>query len=95
MAKSAVEEGRARPAELKLHERGQVAHLAATTAGARAIATAKRPLPSEWLCVFDSAVRFGTPGYLSSDVDLFTLYGIDSDPIPIKESEAKPAKSGC
>ena len=78
------------PAELMLHERGQVAHLAATTEGARAIAAAKRPLPSEWLCVFDPAVRFGTLGYLSGDVDSFTLYGIDSDPIPIKEREGKP-----
>jgi hypothetical protein len=62
-----------------LHERGQVAHLAATTEGARAIAAAKRPLPSEWLCVFDPAVRFGTLGYLSSDVESFRRYGIDSD----------------
>jgi len=40
--------------------------------------------------VFDPAVRFGTLGYLSSDVDPFTLYGIDSDPVPIKEREGKP-----
>jgi hypothetical protein len=78
------------PAELMLHERGQVAHLAATTEGARAIAAAKRPLPSEWLCVFDPAVRFGTLGYLSSDVESFRRYGIDSDQVPIKEREGKP-----
>ena len=72
-----------------LHERGQVVHLAATTEGSRAIAAAKRPLPSEWLCVFDPAVRFGALGYLSSDFDLFRLYGIDSDQIPIKEREGK------
>jgi SIR2-like domain len=77
------------PAELMLHERGQVAHLAATAEGAWAIAAAKRPLPSEWLCVFDPAVRFSTLGYLAG-IDSFTLYGIDSDPIPTKEREGKP-----
>ena len=79
------------PAELMLHERGQVAHLAATAEGARAIAAAKRPLPSEWLCVFLIPLYDLAPlAILSGDVDSFTLYGIDSDPIPIKEREGKP-----
>lgn len=40
--------------------------------------------------MFDPAVRFGTLGYLSGDVDAFMLYGIDSDPVPIKDREGKP-----
>ena len=72
------------PARMKMHERGQVAHLAATNDGARALAEAKRPLPSEWLCVFDPTIRFGTPEYFTSAVDPFIRYGIDSDPEPPK-----------
>jgi Caspase domain len=59
---------------------------------AQALSVAKRPLPAEWLCVFEPAIRFGAKGYLSSDADPFTLYGIDSDPIPIEDREGKPVE---
>jgi Fe-S cluster biosynthesis and repair protein YggX len=75
------------PAKMKVHERGQIAHLAATNEGARALAEAKRPLPAEWICVFDPAIRFGTPDYMAPHVDPFTFYGIDSDAAPPKERE--------
>jgi hypothetical protein len=70
---------------MKPHERGQVAHLSATHNGARAIASAKRPLPAEWLCVFDPTIRYGAPDRFGSDADPFLRYGIDSDPVPPKE----------
>ena len=75
------------PATLKPHERAQVVHLAAIENGARAIAEAKRPLPAEWLCVFDPTIRYGAPDFFAPEVDPFIRYGIDSDPVPPKERE--------
>ena len=76
------------PADLEPHERGMVTHLVSTVEGARKFATAEKPPPAEWLCVFDRTCRFATPGQmgpLGTDrtfVDPFALYGLDSDAIP-------------
>jgi hypothetical protein len=81
------------PEKLPPHERGQVAHLAMTVDGARSLAEAKKPIPATWLCVFDPTIRYGTPGKAnffmpnSSDVDPFTLYSLDSDPVPPRPRE--------
>jgi len=40
------------PETMQPHERGQVAHLATTAAGAKRLAKAEPPLPARWLCVF-------------------------------------------
>lgn len=80
------------PKTLKPFERGQVAHLVSTTAGAKAFAeTADLPPapPAEWLCVFDAYRRYAKP--FSEDIgmnefgemyDPFDDYGLDSDSLP-------------
>ncbi|HEY8065382.1 MAG TPA: SIR2 family protein [Methylosinus sp.] len=86
------------PETLKPHERGQVVHLAMTTDGSRALAESKKPIPSTWLCVFDPAVRYGTPGpqaLFRSDLpefDPFALYGIDADLVPPPRDRSDPFK---
>jgi hypothetical protein len=86
------------PEAMPPHERGQVVHLAATTSGARHLAKTKTPIPASWLCVFDPACRYETPGVISvtdalaraaPNVDPFISYGLDSDPVPprLKENE--------
>jgi hypothetical protein len=81
------------PEAMSPHERGQIVHLAATLDGARSLAEAKTPIPATWLCAFDPANRFETPGRAnlfelgSPEIDPFTLYGIDSDPEPPKTKE--------
>ena len=81
------------PQELQPYERGQIAHLAMTDVGARAIA--KSALPASWLCSFDPAMRYANPALAnfmedeSPTIDPFTDYGLDSDtpPDPIKRDE--------
>ena len=81
------------PATLRPYQRGQVAHLAVTQEGARAIAEAKRALPAEWLCVFDPTVRYRSPSkpnfydYSAQEVDPFSRYGLDSDLVPVREKQ--------
>lgn len=66
--------------------RGQVCHLASTVEGANAIRTAPDPIHAEWVCVFDPAIRYGTPRKLggphtsSPEVDPLDYYRIDRDP---------------
>lgn len=78
------------PAKLEAYERGQVAHIVSTRDGVKALCESDEPIPAEWLCVFDSACRYATPGFLGvlhndgEYVDPFEWYGIDSDVIPDK-----------
>ena len=59
-----------------------------TLEGARQFATSTEPSPAEWLCVFDPAIRYATPGHLGqwdkegAYFDSFDAYGIDADPPP-------------
>lgn len=84
-----LDRARCGPRDLAPHERGQVAELVSTTAGAHAFANADDPPPAEWICVFDRRIRHGAPGPeapygLSGeepDVDPFALYGLDDDPV--------------
>lgn len=77
------------PAGLLPHERGQVKHVVSTLEGARRFCVAEPPPPAEWLCVFDRATRFAPPVRVYSEndermkVDLFQVYGLDSDPVPV------------
>lgn len=71
------------PSELEPHERGMVAHLVRSNAGAKAFANTKPPPHAEWLCVFDAGVRAGstvTDYFNNSQFDPLDTYGLDSDP---------------
>ena len=87
------------PGTLRPYQRGQVIHLAATQEGARALADAKRPVPAEWLCVFDPTLRYRSPSkpnfydYLAQEVDPFVRYGLDSDLVPVREKQGNVFKA--
>lgn len=72
------------PATLTPFERGQVAHLVSSKAGAREFSTAKPSPPADWLCVFDAGIRYGSPGRLNwqdeTRVDPLEVFGLDGDP---------------
>lgn len=73
------------PTDLKPFERGQVAHLVRSAAGAKLFADAVPPPPAEWLCVLDAAIRYGEPGRASADwsgptIDPQDFYRLDDDP---------------
>ncbi len=78
------------PAALLPHERGQVAHVVSTLEGTRRFAASAVPPPADWLCVFDSTIRYSKPGHVwswSSNekgpyFDPFNAYALDSDPLP-------------
>lgn len=72
------------PLSMQPHERGQVAHIVTTIEGMRKFALMSEPLPAEWLCVFDSTLRYALPtrNYWdenSQEIDPFEKYGLDSD----------------
>lgn len=71
------------PAALSSHERGQLKHIVLTPTGARRFSEAKPP--AEWLCVFDSSLRYGTPQRETETheaSDPFAEYGLDDDELP-------------
>lgn len=73
------------PSELKPHQRGQVANLISSKAGARLFADAKPSPPAEWLCVFDQNSRYAKPRKESfvdaaEEIDPLELFGLDDDP---------------
>lgn len=79
------------PADLKPHERGQVAHLVSTIEGLRKFSDGDPVPPASWLCVFDPYRRYAKPGYIGRwgederlFVDPFERYCLDSDPVPDK-----------
>ena len=82
--KKIVELARRGPRNLEDYERGQVASLVRNFEGAKLFADADPPLPGEWLCVFDSKIRFGRveQDFLGSlpDFDPLIEYGLDDDP---------------
>lgn len=71
------------PSELQPYQRGQVASLVRTDAGAKAFRE-NSPVPrAEWLCVFDRTVRYGQPirsGNPDVQFDPLARYGLDDDP---------------
>ncbi len=84
------------PQALQPHERGMVAHIVSSTAGALAFSEVRPPLPAEWLCVFDPHVRYGEPaperGRFSEGpvIDPHVRYGLDSDLPQRAEDERSP-----
>ena len=81
------------PAKLEPFERGQVAHIVKSISGAQAFQKFDPLLPSDWLCTFDSAIRYGEAGNVdgpftnSPVVEPFLMYGLDSDPPPNAKTE--------
>ena len=79
-----IELSRNGPGSLAPHERGQVASLVRTERGAGLFADAEPPPTGEWLCVFDSTVRYGDIGFSLDDLqpnfDPMDEYGLDDDP---------------
>jgi hypothetical protein len=72
------------PFSMQPHERGQVAHIVSTIEGMRKFSLISEPLPAEWLCVFDSALRYARPtrnfwDENSQTIDPLERYGLDSD----------------
>lgn len=82
---SVLKLSRRQPETLEPFQRGQVAALVSTVAGATKFANAEPPPPAEWLCVFDRHRRFSAAEKISWDRDADTFdpleaYGLDDDP---------------
>lgn len=81
------------PAKLAPYERGMLAHIVSSTSGALAFRKVSPPLPAEWLCVFDPAIRFGRPesegGPFTSGpiLDPYSMYALDNDDPPRGKNE--------
>ncbi|WP_428394408.1 SIR2 family protein [Lichenicoccus sp.] len=77
------------PTDLRPHERGLVAHLAATREGARRLVV-ENPLPAAWLCVLDPVQRYKATSpanpykEVSERFDPFEAFGLDSDKAPLQ-----------
>jgi hypothetical protein len=72
-----------RPSALHPYQRGQVVSLLHTDGGAKIFRDSSTVAPAEWLCVFDSHIRYGKPykeGDRNNEVDPLALYGLDDDP---------------
>ncbi|MDE8601665.1 SIR2 family protein [Marinomonas sp. RSW2] len=72
-----------KPQDLEAFERGQVAHIVHTTAGAKAFSTQKPTPPPEWLCVFDPKCRMAAVAKNFTENTTFDpseAYGLDGDP---------------
>jgi hypothetical protein len=83
-----------KPQELQAFERGQIAHIVNTTAGAKAFRDQKPTPPPEWLCVFDPKCRMAAVAKdLTENMtfDPSKAYGLDDDPSheEIKEKQIK------
>lgn len=95
--KKAFAMARKGPERLSPHQRGMLAHIVKTTPGALAFSRLEKPLPPEWLCVFDPQVRlappskelmiYAKPGVESETVEPAKLYGLDDDPAPAGRNE--------
>lgn len=84
------------PKTLTPCQRGQVAHLVSSAAGAKAFAEAVDVPPAEWLWVFDAYRRYAQPFReeisiyeLGKMYDPFDDYGLDNDSPPQKIREQK------
>lgn len=84
---SVVRMASASPRVLQPHQRGQVASLVRTAAGAAQFADASTPPPAEWLCVLDSRVRRAAVSGRSGDPDPLIIYGLDDDPPRLEDGD--------
>ncbi len=92
--RAAIDHAMGGPERLQPHQRGQLAHIVSAYEGAREFADRKPP--AEWLCVFDPACRYASPGrseWLDAEspvIDPFTWYGLDSDATPERGDPNNP-----
>lgn len=81
------------PKTLQPHERGQVAHILRTPAGARQFAEADPSPHPEWICVMDANVRSAKPSREHGDnaetFDPKVAYGLDDDLIELSEEDQR------
>ena len=82
------------PRELQPFERGQVAHLVSSAAGAALFANHEPPAPAEWLCAFDPLVRFDRRrplgwGDPEDRFDPFQAYHLDGEVPPETDEKGK------
>lgn len=81
------------PKGVEPHQRGMVAHIVSSAAGAQAFAQHRPVISAEWLCVFDPQIRFGEPRAIdgpfskTDPIDPHLLYHLDSDPAPRVKSQ--------
>ncbi len=78
-----------KPEELEAFERGKIAHIVSTAAGAKAFTALKPVPPPEWLCVFDSKCRTASTAknlFEKTSFNPLEAYGLDDDP---SETELK------
>jgi hypothetical protein len=71
------------PRTLAPYQRGQVASLIRTSAGAKLFAEGPDSPPAEWLCVFDKYTRYANPRRAAGsepEYDPLDHYGLDDDP---------------
>lgn len=72
------------PRTLEPHQRGMIANLVRTSAGAKQFADAEPVTPIDWLFVFDRTCRFAKPSHSSGEeteaFDPLEAYGLDDDP---------------
>lgn len=76
-----------KPRDLDPHERGQVAHVVSSISGAKKFAGCKTTPSAEWLCVFDSSIRYNE-NILEEDVSqskIFLPFCLDYDRPPIEK----------
>lgn len=80
------------PRSLEAYQRGQVAHVVRTTAGARAFSDADPKITPEWLCVFDVHCRTAKSvrgyGENAETFDPFESYCLDDDPIRLSDNHS-------
>lgn len=82
------------PKKLSPFQRGQVANLISTTAGAKLFSQVEPSPTTEWLCVFDAHVRTRKASSCTEffhrkaeTFDPFMVYGLDDDPPRPEEKE--------
>lgn len=83
-----------KPQSLKPYQRGQIAALASTASGARAFAEAITVPCAEWLCVLDVNIRYMNSFEVRTGEDRVTVdplaeFGLDDDPPPAENPEAR------
>lgn len=83
------------PGALEPHQRGTVAHLVRTSAGAKQFADAEPVTPIDWLFVFDRTCRFAKPSRSFDEeaeaFDPLGAYGLDDDPPRVSAGEEENA----
>ena len=87
------------PEKLQPFQRGQVAALVGTVAGATKFANAEPPPRAEWLCVFDRHRRYAAPEKVGGNRDAETFdpqeaFGLDDDPPRPPENQQRRQNIG-